>query len=658
MQATVKKAINTVRLLSADGVEKANSGHPGMPMGGADFAFVLWNKYLRHDPSQPKWIGRDRFVLSTGHGSMLIYSLLHLFDYGLTTDDLKNFRQLGSKTPGHPEFGHTAGVDVTTGPLGSGFASGIGMAMAAKSLGAKMEAEALFDQRIFTIVGDGCMMEGATSEAASLAGHLKLDNVVAYYDDNSITIEGSTELAFTENVGDRFKAYGWNVMTVDGHDVGQIESALETAIAQTDAPTLIIGKTLIGKGAPNKEGSAKAHGEPLGADELAATKVNLGFSPDESFVVPTDVRELCDARVSELAAEAKVWDAKLAEFKAANPEKAELLSALFSKTIPTDLQAVLMAEIPEKDVATRASAGVFLQKVSELVPSLIGGAADLAPSTKTDVKAESSFQAGNYAGRNLHFGVRELAMGMIGNGMALYGASIPYTSTFFVFSDYMKPAIRLAAIQKLHHVFVFTHDSIYVGEDGPTHQPIEQLAMLRSIPGMTVLRPAESTECAQAWTAAANADGPVALVLTRQNLTTFDAERQAIADVAKGAYVISDDAGYDVMLIATGSEVNLAIESADILRQSGTKVRVVSMPSWELFEAQSAEYKESVIPSASKTRVTIEAGTTFGWERYAGTDGLTIGIDTFGASGPAKEVADHFGLVPNKVADTIKSYLG
>ncbi len=440
--------------------------------------------------------------------------------------------------------------------------------------------------------------------------------------------------------------------------MGQIEAALDGAIAQSDAPTLILGKTLIGKGSPNKEGCASAHGAPLGTEELAATKINLGFSPDEYFVVPTEVRELCTARIAELAADAQAWDTKLTEFKAANPKKAKLLAAYLSQSVPSDLQDKLLAEIPAKDVATRASSGTFIQTVSALVPSFIGGSADLSPSTKTDVKAESGFQADNYGGRNLHFGVRELAMGMIGNGMALFGTAIPYTSTFFVFSDYMKPAIRLAALMKLRHVFVFTHDSIYVGEDGPTHQPIEQCAMLRSIPGMTLIRPAESTECAQAWAAAVKIEGPVALVLTRQNLATFSTERQALVDVAKGAYVISDDADFDVMLIATGSEVNLAIEAADILRQSGSKVRVVSMPSWELFEAQSAKYKESVIPAACRTRVTIEAGSTFGWERYSGSDGITIGIDTFGTSGPATVVADHFGLVPEKVAATIKTYLG
>lgn len=658
---TVKLAADTIRILSAEAIQKAKSGHPGMPMGCADYAFTLWHKHLRHNPRNPEWLARDRFVLSAGHGSMLLYSLLHLFDYGLSMDELAAFRQWGSLTPGHPEYGHTAGVDITTGPLGSGFAGGVGMAMASKHLAAKtgLDKTGLIDPKIYIISGDGCMMEGTTSEAASLAGHLKLDNIICFYDDNAITIEGSTSLAFSEDVAARFEAYGWRVLKMDNaNDIAACDETLESAKKADGRPTLIVGRTQIGFGAPHKQGKSSAHGEPLGEEELAATKEHLGFDYPP-FTVPGAVKEMMAAKVDELVCAAAEWDAGFQKTLETMPESAAMLSKMLSKTVPDNLLDELLAAAPlDKATATRASGGAVIQKVVELVPAVYGGAADLAPSTKTDIKGAESFTAGNRAGANFHFGVRELGMGMCGNGMALFGGAIPYTSTFFVFSDYMKPAIRLAAIQGLHEIYVFTHDSFFVGEDGPTHQPIEQMAMLRSIPGVTVIRPAEATEVAHAWNAAVRADGPVALLLTRQNLTPFAADVAAKVDVAKGAYVISDDAGFELILIATGSEVNVALEAADKLRSEGRGVRVVSMPSWELFEKQDKAYRDSVLPPSCSNRVSIEAGTTFGWEKFTGGGGMNIGLDHFGASGPYAVLAEKFGFTAAAVAEKIRGYLG
>jgi len=653
-----QKACDTIRILAAETVEKAASGHPGMPMGCADIAFTLWSRFLRHNPGQPNWLGRDRYVQSAGHGSPLVYALLHLFDYGLTMEDLQQFRQWQSLTPGHPEYGWTPGVEVTTGPLGTGFATAVGMAIGAKQLAARMGDEELFGQRIFVIAGDGCMMEGVTHEAASLAGHQKLDNLICFYDDNSITIEGATSLAFSEDVGRRFEAYGWQVIKINGQDHAQIEDALARATANTDTPSLIIAKTTIGCGAPNLAGSHETHGAPLGEEEIAALKTALGFPADQSFNVPADVRELVAERIAALRQEAAEWDARLDAFKATNPEKARLLDQLCSKAVPGNILDELMAAVPEKATATRSSGGTIMQRAAALVPSLCGGAADLNPSTKTHLKAEGDFSPAERTGRNIHFGVREFTMGLCANGLALYGTGIPFTATFMVFSDFMKPAMRLAALQGLQVVNVFTHDSIFVGEDGPTHQPIEQLMMMRGIPGMTVIRPAESNEVAQAWAAALQADGPVAVILTRQTVQNMPADVVATMAVAKGAYVVSDDEAFEVMLIATGSEVQPAMEAADALRGEGRKVRVVSMPSWELFEKQDAAYKESVMPSACRKRVTVEAGITMGWERYAGTDGAMIGVDHFGHSAPYKILADKYGLTGEKIAATVRDYLG
>ncbi|MEI8248148.1 MAG: transketolase [Lentisphaerota bacterium] len=656
-----KLAANTIRVLSAEAVQKAKSGHPGMPMGCADIAFTMWYKYMKHNPGNPKWLGRDRFILSAGHGSMLEYSLLHLFNYGLPMDELKSFRQWGSKTPGHPEYNHTAGADITTGPLGSGFASAVGMSMANKYFAAKtgLDNTGLVDNKIFVICGDGCMMEGATAEAASLAGHQKLDNIICFYDDNSITIEGSTNLAFSENVGARFVAYEWRVINVaNANDIEQCDKALAEAVVSDGRPTLIIGKTKIGFGSPNKQGKSSAHGEPLGVEEVEAVKKNLGMPAEPFFVMP-EVKAFIDKRVESLVTEAAAWDKKFQAYINDNPDKAELISKMLNRTVPENILEELLKVTPvSKPIASRASGGEVLQRAAALVPSLIGGAADLAPSTKTDIKGGAAFNPANRGGCNFHFGVRELAMGMAGNGMALYETIIPYTSTFFVFSDYMKPAIRLASIQGLHEIYVFTHDSFYVGEDGPTHEPIEQMAMLRSIPGVTVLRPAEAHEVAHAWAAALQARGPVAILLTRQDLAPFTPEMAARVDLAKGAYVLSDDEDFDLIMIATGSEVNLALSAADLIRAKGIKVRVVSMPSQELFLKQDADYQESVLPSYCLNRVSIEAGSTFGWHRFVGRDGLAIGMDTFGASAPYSVLAEKFGFTPELVVETIKKYFG
>ncbi len=658
-KATIKKSINTVRLLSADGVQKAKSGHPGMPMGSADYAFTLWSKFLRFDPKRPAWLGRDRFVLSAGHGSMLLYSLLHLFGYDVSLDDLKQFRQLGSKTPGHPEYGHTTGVEVTTGPLASGLATAVGMAMGLKQFAARLGAPAgLFDQqKVYVMSGDGCLMEGTSHEACSLAGHQKLNNLILFYDDNQITIEGSTSLAFTEDVGARFAAYGWNVLRINGQCPKQIAAAITLANCCKDKPTIIIGKTTIGYGSPNLAGTSKIHGAPLGDEELAATKAALGFDPAQSFVVPEDVRAYCDGIVAEKQAAAAEWDAEFEAWKAGlDAEKAALLDALLNRTVPADLEAKLLAAVPEKDLASRASSGAMIQEVAKLVPSVVGGSADLAPSNNTYMKGFGDFTPEDRAGRNFHFGVRELAMGMMCNGLALTGA-IPFSGTFMVFSDYMKPAIRLAAIMGLHQVYVFTHDSYAVGEDGATHEPIEQLAMFRSTPGVTVLRPAESHEVAQAWAyAVKDATGPVVLSLTRQSLANLPAEVVAKMDVKKGAYVVSSDEDFEILIIATGSEVGASLKAAGILRQEGRKVRVVSMPSQELFEKQSEEYKESVLPSACKKRVSVEAAATYGWRKYVRCGGLTIGLDRFGESAPAKVLEDKYGFTAEKIAEAIKAH--
>ena len=648
----LRLAADTIRILSAEAIQKAKSGHPGMPMGCADYAMVLWYKYMRHNPQNASWLGRDRFILSAGHGSMLMYSLLHLFGYGLSMDEIKNFRQWGSKTPGHPEFGHTAGVDVTTGPLGSGFGSAVGMAIAAKQFAARLGAESVFAPKMFVLSGDGCMMEGNSSEAASLAGHLKLDNIVLFYDSNTITIEGNTNLAFTEDVGARFAAFGWRVLTcADANNVEQIDKVLAEAVVSDGRPTIIIGKTSIGFGSPNKQGKANSHGEPLGEEELAATKVNLGWT-EPPFTVPAAVTEFLGARQAELVKAAEADEAKFQSFIASSGKK-DLYNALVNKTVPADILEQLLAAAPvDKPIASRASSGAILQKIAELVPAFTGGAADLAPSTKSDIKNEPAFSVENRAGRNIHYGIRELEMGMAGNGMALFGTTIPYTSTFAVFSDYMKPAIRLASIQNLQQMYIFTHDSFYVGEDGPTHEPIEQLAMLRSIPGVTVYRPAEAHEVAHCWAAALKGDRPTAMLLTRQDLRPFSEDQAKKIDVTKGAYVLSCEEGFEVILMASGSEVNLALDAAKLLREQEVRVRVVSMPSQELFLQQDFEYQDEVLPE-DRPVISIEAASTYGWNRFAN---FTIGLDHFGASAPYKVLAEKFGFTPEGIVEQIGDF--
>jgi transketolase len=532
------------------------------------------------------------------------------------------------------------------------------MAMAAKQLKAKMENDELFNQKIYVILGDGCQMEGSTSEAASLAGHLKLNNLIAFYDDNDITIEGSTALAFSEDVEKRYESYGWTVIKIDGHNESQIESALEFANASTDKPVLIIGHTIIGKGSPNKAGKASSHGAPLGVEEVALVKEGLGFPTDQFFNIPEDVKQLCSATAAQKVQDAEAYQQKLEEFFSKNPEKKELYQQLFNQQIPENIvQELLSVVTDDKAVATRVSSGECIQKISALVPAFAGGSADLAPSCKSDVTAETSFSSENYLGRNFHYGVREFAMGLAANGQALYGSILPYTSTFFVFCDYMKPAIRLAALQDLKQVYVFTHDSFYVGEDGPTHQPIEHISMLRAIPNLTVIRPADARETAHAWATALKVSGPVALLLTRQNVGQVTADIEDQIALEKGAYVVSDEAGFDVTLIGTGSEVEVALNAAKILRENGKAVRVVSMPSWELFDQQSVEYKQSVLCPTNPKIVSIESASTFGWAKYTGLAGLNIGLDHFGVSAPGDVLAEKFGINAKDVAAKVLAYL-
>ncbi|MCQ2379125.1 MAG: transketolase [Victivallaceae bacterium] len=656
----MKLSADAIRVLSAEAIQRAKSGHPGMPLGCADFAFALWSRHLRFNPQNPKWLGRDRFVLSGGHASMLLYSMLHLFGFGLTMDDIKSFRQWESLTPGHPEYGHTDGVDITTGPLGSGFSSAVGMAIAQRHFvaSAELAGRGLFDDcKIYVICGDGCMMEGCTQESASLAGHLKLDELIVFYDRNRVSIEGSCDLTFTEDVGARFEAMNWRVIRIaDGNDFSACDAALEAAKHSDGRPTLIIGDTTIGYGAPTKAGLCKCHGEPLGEEELEGLRKNLGWT-DPPFTVPAEVADFCAARASENADAAAEWERKFQAFLDADVERARKIYAILARAVPDHVRALLEKAVPyDKPVATRAASGAALQAAAQSVPSLFGGSADLGPSNKTLIKDGGDFSAENPAGRNLHFGVREQAMAFAANGMALYGTAIPYCATFFVFSDYMKPAIRLAALQHLHVIYVFTHDSFYVGEDGPTHEPVEQLTMLRAIPGLTVLRPGDAHETAQAWAYALHADGPVALLLTRQNIDVYDEETAKNVDVARGAFVVSDEKDFELALVATGSEVNLALGAADILRQEGVKVRVVSMPSQELFLAQDFEYQDKVLPFDCEAIVSIEAGSTYGWQRFVGAGGLAIGLDHFGASAPYKVLAEKFGFTPEAVAETILDF--
>lgn len=652
-------SINSIRLLSAEAIQKANSGHPGLPMGAAPMAYELWANQMNHNPKDPEWVNRDRFVLSAGHGSMLIYSLLHLFGYGLTIEDLKGFRQWGSKTPGHPEFGHTVGVETTTGPLGAGFATAVGMAMAEANLAAKFNTadHNIIDHFVYTIVGDGCLMEGITAEAASLAGTLKLGKMITLYDSNSITIEGSTDIAFTEDVGARFEAYGWQVLKVaDGNDLAAIGAAVAEAKADLDRPSIIIVTTEIGYGCPAKQGKHSAHGEPLGADNLAATKENLNWPCEEPFGVPADVYTHMDTLIQKGVDAQAAWQADFDAYKAANADLAAQLELFLSGDV--DMEALDSEEFwsfENKPSATRALSGQVIQKLTKIVPNMFGGAADLAPSTKTYMNDFGDFSAEDYSGQNLHFGVRELAMAAMGNGISVHGGYKAFVSTFFVFSDYMKPMARLSALMNQPLTYVLTHDSIGVGEDGPTHQPIEQLTMLRTIPNFTTFRPADAKEVAAAWYyAVTNKTTPTAIVLTRQNVPYYE---ESGKEALKGGYVLLDSKGDtpEMILMGSGSEVEFAYEAGKKLQAEGVDVRVVSMPAMNLFDAQSAEYKESVLPDACRKRVAIEAGATATWYKYVGMDGKVIGIDTFGHSAPGATVYKEYGITTDAVYEAAKS---
>lgn len=656
---TAQSTVNDIRILSAEAIQKANSGHPGLPMGTAPIAYELWANHMTHNPKNPNWENRDRFVLSAGHGSMLLYSLLHLFGYGLTIEDLKQFRQWDSKTPGHPEYGHTVGVETTTGPLGQGLANAVGMAMSEAHIAAKFNKDdmKLVDHYTYTLVGDGCMMEGITSEASSLAGTLKLGKLIAFYDSNKISIEGNTDIAFTEDVAKRYESYNWQVLIVeDGNDLEGISKAIEDAKACTDQPSLIIVKTQIGFGCPAKQGKASAHGEPLGMDNLVATKENLGWPVDQDFYVPGEVYDhMKDVQAKGEKAE-EAWNELFKTYAEKYPELATEWKVWHSKEIAVDL---LNDEdywnYEDKAVATRALSGQLINKLAKRVPNLIGGSADLSPSTKTIMNDRGHFSAKDYSGSNLHFGVREHAMAAIGNGMSLHGGLRTYVSTFFVFCDYMKHSMRLSALMKQPVTYVLTHDSIGVGEDGPTHQPVEHLASLRTIPNFTVFRPADATETAAAWyLAMTKNDGPLGLVLTRQNLPQY---KESSKEALKGAYVLadSDKETPDAILMASGSEVELVYEARKTLKENGIDVRVVSVPSMELFDAQDADYKEVVMPNAVRARLAVEAGCSANWFKYIGLDGDVISIDTFGASAPAAQVFEAYGFSVNNVVEKVKA---
>lgn len=655
--------VNTIRTLSMDAVEAAQSGHPGMPMGMADAAYVLWTRFLRHNPANPGWFNRDRFILSAGHGSMLIYSLLHLSGYDLDLEQLRNFRQLGSKTPGHPEVGMTPGVETTTGPLGQGFATGVGMAMAEAHLAARFNPyrENLVNHRTYGIVSDGDLMEGITHEAASLAGHLRLGKLIYLYDSNRISIDGSTDLAFTEDVQMRFDAYGWQTILADGHDREEVGKAISKAQEEKDRPSLIICRTHIGYGSPNKQDSEDSHGAPLGEEEVRLTKERLGWDPEKKFFVPDEVRSAMGGAVESGEKLEGEWNSRLEQFRKEHPEVAAEFERLLKRELPEELEALLpVFEADPKGIATRAVSGKVLNTLAPSIPHLIGGSADLTGSNKTELTGMGVFRAEDYTGRNIHYGVREHAMGAAMNGMALHGGVIPFGGTFLIFSDYCRPAIRLAALSHIPSIFVFTHDSIGLGEDGPTHQPVEHLASLRAIPNLLLLRPADANETSWAWKAALeHTDGPTVLALTRQGLPVLERDgRNPASLVERGAYIFRDTGSGEpsLILIATGSELHLALEAAEKLSAAGRPTRVVSMPSWELFARQPESYRNKVLPPAVKARISVEAGTTFGWERWIGDGGVAIGIDRFGESAPWKEVYRHLGLTVERIVEEAGRY--
>ncbi|MBX6394270.1 MAG: transketolase [Alicyclobacillaceae bacterium] len=660
-ESVEKLAVNTIRTLSIDAVEKAKSGHPGMPMGAAPMAYVLWTRFMRHNPANPRWPNRDRFVLSAGHGSMLLYSLLHLSGYDVTLEDLKQFRQWGSRTPGHPEYGVTPGVETTTGPLGQGLATAVGMAMAERFLAAKYNrpGHAIIDHYTYVLCGDGDLMEGVAAEAASLAGHLKLGRLIVLYDSNDISLDGETKLAFTEDVKGRFAAYGWQVLRVDdGNDIEAIARAIEEARREAERPSLIEVKTTIGYGSPGKAGTSKAHGSPLGAEEVRGAKGSYGWPEDAEFFVPDEVREHFAAVKEKGAVEERLWNERWEAYKRAYPELARELEAALDGRLPEGWDEALPVFRPEDGpLATRQASGKAIQALASRIPTFLGGSADLASSNETTIREEAAYQPGSYEGRNVWFGVREHAMGAALNGMALHGGVRVYGGTFLVFSDYMRPAIRLAALMEQPVVYVFTHDSIAVGEDGPTHQPVEHVPALRLIPGLRVYRPADANETVAAWRdALARPEGPAALVLTRQKLPVLPGtDRLAREGVARGAYVLADADDPRAILIATGSEVSLALEAKKRLEAEGLRVRVVSMPCRELFDRQPESYREAVLPRGVKARVAVEMAHPCGWERYVGEQGRVVGIDHFGASAPGERLQVEFGFTVERLCEEVRA---
>lgn len=653
-------AINTLRFLSAEAIQKAKSGHPGLPLGAAPAAYTLWSKYMKHNPADSKWADRDRFVLSAGHGSALLYSLFNIFGYGTTIEDLKNFRQFESATPGHPEYGMAKGIETTTGPLGQGIANAVGFALAESHLAAEFNKPGfnVVDHYSYALCGDGCLMEGVSAEAASLAGTLGLGKLIVLYDSNKITIEGSTSIAFTENVRERFDAYGWQTLVVeDGNDIEAIGKAIEAAKAETSKPSLIEIKTTIGYGAPNKQGKASAHGEPLGEEEIALAKKNLGWEYTEPFYVPEEVKAEMDKFRAEAIAKEEAWNKMFGRYCEEYPEMEEKWRIWHSEELPVDLLEDEDFWTYEGDIATRASSEKVLQKLSKLVPNLFGGSADLGPSNKSVMKDREYYSKENPSGSNIHYGIREFAMTVIANSLALHGGLRPYIAGFFVFSDYMKAGLRLSALMELPVISIFTHDSIGVGEDGPTHQPIEQLAALRSMPNYTVIRPCDTHETAAAWyLALTRRKSPTALILSRQSLPLLPETGKG---ALKGAYILKDCEGTpDVLLMATGSEVELIYKAYDELKEKGVKARVISMPSWEVFEEQSEEYKESVLPKNVRARVAVEAASDFGWQKYTGLDGKVICMNGYGASAPAGLLFKHYGFTVENVVATALEVVG
>ena len=654
----LKEIANTIRGLSMDGVGAANSGHPGLPLGMADVAAILWTNYLKHNPNSPDWFDRDRFILSAGHGSMLTYSLLHLYGYDLPLDELKNFRQWESKTPGHPEYYETPGVETTTGPLGQGISNGVGMALAEASLAGRFNQDDcnIIDHYTYVIASDGDLQEGISHEACAFAGHNKLGKLIVLYDDNNISIDGVTELSYSDDVQKRFEGYHWQVQKINGHDYTAINNAIKNAKNNTAQPSIIICKTTIGFGSPNRAGTSKAHGEPFPEDEIKLTKANLGLPENEKFYIPENIKPLAlDTQIKGAAAE-NDWNKKWETYKNKYPRQAKKLQQCLDGYIPEKAFDIPVFS-PEKPMATRAASGEVLNYIAPLIPALIGGSADLTPSNKTFPKGEESYAPNNTAGRYIHYGIREHGMGAILNGMALHGGILPYSGTFFVFVDYMRPAMRMAALMKQQVIYVLTHDSIGLGEDGPTHQPIAHLASFRAMPNISVIRPMDANETAEAWKMALRKkDGPTCLVLTRQKLPTYNRQKlnyAPAAGAANGGYILTEDLGFDSIIIATGSEVEIALEAKSILNKKAFKTRIVSMPSTDIFDKKSEEYKNRILPKNIRKRVAVEAGATLSWYKYIGLDGKIIGLDRFGASAPYKTLYQKLGLTAEAVANAV-----